>query len=434
MIHYCLRIKVVYGKLIKDFFSLHIRMNRANPESVGPGRMQDLFGEEDDDWMWTSAMETPAANGANSQAESHKTNTSIYGHEDEADQGGEGNSRVLESQNVFLDGSEEDSLLLECAQRMDFDALEFTPPFHSTQHLPLPAAPSEPKRKMQMPVESEKEKPKRGKSLVGIQEALSSTYKQDERTSSTVPLSAWADLFREHACLLERKGQIPGRTFNKTALQLLDRCVTLAKTSPLLLPSLPPQTGPSLAGHNNVISGNPQSNLNCLWDTEKEALNEFRALLLSNKEQMSESLVCRVVEFVEKSLSPKLSADEKKHELQKKTLAFVSDISPAISVKIAPIIKSHIARKFESQMEDLFAEIHLPEMSLKEKAEMYSRMLSRFIDDPDCVSFATANRQLLGKLEPKDMWFLTFYAFVTARRSRGDSLLMLGVVGEFNFF
>ena len=74
-------------------------------------------------------------------------------------------------------------------------------------------------------------------------------------------------------------------------------------------------------------------------------------------------------------------------------------------------------------------------MSLQEKAVMYCRMLSNFIDDPSCVTFATTNKQLLGKLLPVDVWFLTFFVFVTARRVRGDNLLMLGLVGEcFSFF
>jgi hypothetical protein len=35
-------------------------------------------------------------------------------------------------------------------------------------------------------------------------------------------------------------------------------------------------------------------------------------------------------------------------------------------------------------------------------------MFSRLLDDPDCVSFATGNPQMLGKLDPVDVWFLTF--------------------------
>jgi hypothetical protein len=169
---------------------------------------------------------------------------------------------------------------------------------------------------------------------------------------------------------------------------------------------------------------------NIQWDHFKEALGNFRNLLLNEKEMASEELVERVVQFISQSLSPLLTADERREELQKQCLAFVHDLSPQLSLKVGPLIKSCIQRQFGAGIENMLAEVRLPEMSLKEKSQMYSRMLNNFLGDTSSITFACSNRQLLGKLLPVDLWFLTFFAFVTAKRSRGDNLLMLGCVGK----
>jgi len=82
----------------------------------------------------------------------------------------------------------------------------------------------------------------------------------------------------------------------------------------------------------------------------------------------------------------------------------------------------------ENEMEDLFYHMLVPQMTRREKSRIYGIMFARFIDNPS-VSFATGNPRLLGKIAPVDMWFLTFFVFVTCRRVRGDNLLQLGCVG-----
>jgi hypothetical protein len=72
----------------------------------------------------------------------------------------------------------------------------------------------------------------------------------------------------------------------------------------------------------------------------------------------------------------------------------------------------------------------MPEMPLREKSLLYRRMFSRFLDDDRCISFAAINKSLLGKIDMRDLFFLTFYACVTSRRHRGDCLLQLGLVGK----
>ena len=223
------------------------------------------------------------------------------------------------------------------------------------------------------------------------------------------------ELVQEYQAIMLTKGKVDGRRFNKMALALLDKCVSALKNP---------------VSNNAVLCSMKEPTISSYRQDAKEAFGEFRMLLLNDKEMHSETLVERVVSFIEKLLPPLLTADEKREELQKKTLALIAELSPSMSIKIAPIVKSYISRQFGSDLDDLLAEVRLPEMSAKEKTLMYSRMFGNFMDDPGCVFFAATNKQLLGNLEPVDIWFLTFFAFVTTRRSRGDNLLMLGLVGR----
>jgi len=242
-----------------------------------------------------------------------------------------------------------------------------------------------------------------------------SIKKKNEKPKSPKHRTTIAQLIQDYTSLMLSKGKIDGRRFNKMALGLLDQCIDTFK---------------NMEGASSL----KEPTISSYRQDAKEAFGEFRLLLLNAKEMHSETLVQRVVTFIDKGLSPTLTADEKKEELQKKSLAFITELSPSMSIKIAPIIRSYISRQFGSDLEELLAEVRLPEMSAKEKTLMYARMFGNFMDDPSCVFFAASNKQLLGDLAPVDVWFLTFFAFITVRRSRGDNLLMLGLVGKFSFF
>jgi len=223
----------------------------------------------------------------------------------------------------------------------------------------------------------------------------------------------WSDLIQRHTLLIQQKGKIDNRQFNKLALELLNALATKARRLSLLT-----EEGSS-----------PQTSTSDQWASEKAALIHFRAQLLSQKEQDSEVLVARVVDYMQTQLPPLMTADERKEALLKKSLAFVLELSPQLSLKTAPVIRTYVDRLFDSQLNDLFAEIRMPEMPVWEKALMYRRMLSNFLDDDRCITFAATNKSLLGKLTPRDLFFLTFYASVTSRRHRSDNLLQLGLTG-----
>ena len=223
----------------------------------------------------------------------------------------------------------------------------------------------------------------------------------------------WAAFIQEYDALMMSKGKIDTRRFNMEAILLLNKCVATIRSM-------------------NGVYAKPTQGPSFSEDPNGEAFGEFRRLLLTAKDMASEVLVEKVVAFVNQGLSPLMTADERKEELQKKTISFISGLSPQMSIKTTPIVKSYIAQMFGSDLDDLLGEVRLPEMSLKEKTLIYTRMFENFFDHSRCISFAATNKQLLGDLDPADVWFLTFFAFVTVKRSRGDNLLMLGCVGKWN--
>ena len=234
--------------------------------------------------------------------------------------------------------------------------------------------------------------------------------KKTKKMTVVKPPSNWQAIIQEYDALMINKGKIESRRFNHLAHLLLGQCVALARS---------------------MESATTKPTESQYRDEDIEAFSEFRDILLNAKEMAIDDLTSRVVAFIDKGLTPGLTADERKEELQKKSLSFLADISPQLSIKAAPVVKSFIARQFGSDLDDLLGEIRLPEMSPKAKTHMYKRMFENLMDDPRCVSFACSNDQLLGQLAPEDVWFLTFFAFVTVKRSRGDNLLMLGCVGEY---
>ena len=233
---------------------------------------------------------------------------------------------------------------------------------------------------------------------------------------------SWSELTIRHNYLMDQKGRIDSRKFNKSALELLNAFAAKSRTlaSAEQSGAVQRQTPAAAANKSGVVDP---------WASEKEALKIFRAKLLNKKDVASEELVARVVEYIQTQLPPFMTADERKETLLKKSLSFVLELSPQISLKTAPVIRSYVNRLFDAQLDNLFAEIRMPEMPVRQKALLYRRMFSRFLDDDRCVSFAATNKPLLGKLAIRDLFFLTFYASVTSKRHRSDNLLQLGCTG-----
>jgi len=157
--------------------------------------------------------------------------------------------------------------------------------------------------------------------------------------------------------------------------------------------------------------------------------DEYKSILLNQRELTGEEMVAKIMDHVEQRLPPDMSADEKRQALYRGIMDKLNELSASLQIRLGPIAKSLMQFRQNRDMNELFAEVQLPELNLKEKSLLYGRMLFRLLDDPAYVSYATTNPKLLGKLAPKDVWFLTFFAFVTCKRTKGDNLLQLGCCG-----
>jgi len=151
--------------------------------------------------------------------------------------------------------------------------------------------------------------------------------------------------------------------------------------------------------------------------------------LLNQRELTGEEMVAKIMDHVEQRLPPDMSADEKRQALYRGIMDKLNELSASLQIRLGPIAKSLMQFRQNRDMNELFAEVQLPELNLKEKSLLYGRMLFRLLDDPASVSYATTNPKLLGKLAAKDVWFLTFFSFVTCKRTKGDNLLQLGCCG-----
>ena len=157
--------------------------------------------------------------------------------------------------------------------------------------------------------------------------------------------------------------------------------------------------------------------------------DEYKSILLNQRELTGEEMVAKIMDHVEQRLPPDMSADEKRQALYRGIMDKLNELSASLQIRLGPIAKSLMQFRQNRDMNELFAEVQLPELNLKEKSLLYGRMLFRLLDDPAYVSYATTNPKLLGRLAAKDVWFLTFFAFVTCKRTKGDNLLQLGCCG-----
>ena len=165
-------------------------------------------------------------------------------------------------------------------------------------------------------------------------------------------------------------------------------------------------------------------------DVEEELLTEYKPKILNSREVRSDELVAKFVEAVEAQIPPQLSEEEKRATLERAVLAKLSAASSCLHLKLHKLFKSFMTRREEAEMDGLFYNMLVPQKTRRELSSIYGVMFGKFIDNDRYVSFATGSPRMLGNIAPVDMWFLTFFVFVTCRRVRGDKLLQLGCVGK----
>lgn len=158
-------------------------------------------------------------------------------------------------------------------------------------------------------------------------------------------------------------------------------------------------------------------------------MEEYRKILMTRRDEVSEDLLNQITADVEAKLPNNLSADVRRREISQRVLEILNTLSLTLSHKMAPVVKFYLSQRSTQPFDSLFAEIGMPEYGPRERAEMFQRMFFKFTGDAACVSYAAPNLKLVGKITLEDLWFLTFFAFVTCRRVRGDNLLQLACTG-----
>ena len=114
-----------------------------------------------------------------------------------------------------------------------------------------------------------------------------------------------------------------------------------------------------------------------------------------------------------------------KEEVQEK----ISHQSIVLSHRTSPLVQIMLEQKVKQVLDSTFVKVQCHEQDFKTMVENYSKCFNTWVESDSCVSFKAYNKTLLGNLTAKDAWILTFFAFCTNQRTKGDNLLQLGLTG-----
>lgn len=163
-----------------------------------------------------------------------------------------------------------------------------------------------------------------------------------------------------------------------------------------------------------------------------ETKNFLKQVLLSQRDIAGEQLLDLIIAEIITS-TPKLknyTLDERNQYLTRKTTEQLQLLSPALIVKLNPLIKTMLEKTSQSLMSHTFAQISIPFIDPITKSLIYKRMLERLICNDHCVSFAYINARLVNQMHPRDVFLLVLFSYVTCQRSRGDDMPALYISGK----
>lgn len=107
----------------------------------------------------------------------------------------------------------------------------------------------------------------------------------------------------------------------------------------------------------------------------------------------------------------------------------ITNLSATLSHKVQPIVNLLLEQKMTSNFDKLFSTVATFEPDMCDMATRYRKCFNIWVDDDVHVSFKATNKQLLGKISEKDLYILTFFSFLTCKRTKYDNMLQLGLVG-----
>jgi len=149
--------------------------------------------------------------------------------------------------------------------------------------------------------------------------------------------------------------------------------------------------------------------------------------LVTHKDIVTESFLKDVIDALPHRND--LSATELSRLWKDEARKRITQFSLTLSHKLSPLVQIMLDQKLASAMEHTFVEVDTTQPTLHDMVQRYERCFNTWIDDAHCVSFRATNTRLLGKVDIKDMYVLTFFTFCTCRRARNDNILQLGLVG-----
>jgi midasin (ATPase involved in ribosome maturation) len=164
---------------------------------------------------------------------------------------------------------------------------------------------------------------------------------------------------------------------------------------------------------------------------DQETTVEMVEQLLSTREKHVEEFLHMFFDSLEKEnkfagMSADLAQQSRFDEAFKK----VSELSLVLSHRLESVIKFVLNQREQNTLKGLYGNIQASGPSQEESSEAYQKCFNTFVDCLDAVSIKAGDPLLIGDLCPREAFILTFFAFITMKRSKGDNLMQLIICGK----
>lgn len=169
-----------------------------------------------------------------------------------------------------------------------------------------------------------------------------------------------------------------------------------------------------------------------VFDEEKtsEAVQAHQSTikdLVSAREIVTESFLKDIFDSLPDP--PNSSAVELARAWKEEAKKKITNLSVTLSHRVQPIVNLLLEQKLSNSIDKQFVTVAAVEHDLLDMVNKYRKCFNIWVDAVRCVSFKATNTLLLGKVHAKDMYILTFFSFLTCKRSKFDNVLQLGMVG-----
>lgn len=157
-----------------------------------------------------------------------------------------------------------------------------------------------------------------------------------------------------------------------------------------------------------------------------QAQSELKTLV-TQRELLTETFLREIIDSL--PAPPNSSAVELAKAWKDEAKRKLNSMSVTLSHRVQPIVQLMLEQKLANSMDKSFLTIQTVEPNMTDMVLKYRRCFNVWVDSGSCVSFKATNTELLGKVNVKDMYILTFFAFLTCKRTKYDNCLQLGLVG-----